>query len=456
MNIVILGAGELGRQLAWTLCENHRNKATVVDLSAERLERIRERLDVMIVHGDGASIPVLRQAGIDKASLLLAVTGSGPTNVLACKVARHFGVERTVCRVASDHFFSAEDGFPPAEMGIDHLINPLEDCVELIVRVARNPCVVERFSLAQSQAEICAFRVRRRSPLATTQLRDFPDEDLLVRIRFSLVIRNREILIPTGDFAFMPGDEVYAAGLAPDIERLVDFVEIKEKPRPVVIVTGATSISIMLVKRLVAEGKEVRVVEADPERARRMMDEVGEGVMFIQGDPTEADVLEDAGVAACETFIGALLDDEDNILGCLLAKNLGARKVIAVTSKAEYVDIVPAMGAIDCGFSPRLVAVNTVLNLLGGETVRVHAVLQRAHACVYELKIEARAPVCGKRIAEVLPASAIISLVFRDGASLAATGDTVLQEGDTAIVIAPPRDVVKIEPLLRRKRVFSL
>lgn len=456
MNIVILGAGELGRQLAWTLCENRKNKVVVVDLSADRLERLRERLDVMTVQGEGASVSVLRQAGIDKAELLLAVTGFDATNVLACKLSQHFGVQRTICRVSTDIFFSTEAGFPPAAMGIDHLIHPLDDCVSQIMGVVHHQCAIERIPLAAARVEICAFRVRSGSVLVGVRLRDFPERDLLSRIRFSLVIRNRRFSPPTGEFVFRAGDEVYAAGAREDIERLLDYVDMREKSSKVVIVAGASNISRPLVESLVRDGKSVRVVEPDADRARVLMDDIGQGVMFIQGDATEGDVLEDAGVQGCHSFIGALRDDEDNILSCVLAKNLGACKVIAVTNKAEYVDIVPAMNAIDCGFSPRLVAANSVLNLLSSDTVRVHALLQRVHAYVYEFEIQAGAPVCGKRIADTLPSSAIISIVFRDEIALPATGNMVLEAGDMAVVIARPKEVGRIESLLRRKRILPL
>lgn len=456
MNILILGAGELGKQLAWTLCDNRKNKVTVVDHSAARLERLRERLDVMTVSGEAASVGVLKAAGVDKAELLLAVTGSDASNVLACRIGRHFGVGRTVCRVSKDHFFSEADGFSPKEMSIDHLIHPLNDCVDQITRVIGHYCTIERFTLPNANCEICAFHVRPRSAIANIRLSEFPEKDLLRRVRFSLVMRNRRLLMPNGEFVFKSGDEVYAAGTARDIETLLDYVDIKIKHNSTIIVAGASPAARELVRRLKAEGQHVRVVESDGELAREMMDEVGDGVMFIQGNANEADVLEDAGIDKCQTFIGALADDESNILGCVLAKNMGASKVIAVTNKAEYVDIVPAMNAIDCGFSPRLVAVNSVLNLLSSETVRVHALLQRVQAYVYEFEVEDRAPVCGKKIVDAFPPSTIISLIFRGGEALPATGDMVLEAGDTAVVIARPKEAGRIESLLRRKRILPI
>ncbi len=457
MNIIILGAGELGRQLAWTLCDKN-NRVVVVDCAADRLERLRERLDVMTVHGEGASVSVLKQAGVDKAELLLAVTGNGATNVLACQIARHFGVDKTVCRVAADHFFSAEDDFPASCLGIDHLIFPEQECIDRIMGVIDHQSMVERLTLPHGGAEVFAFRIRSLSPLNGLRLMDFPDRELLARLRFALILRNQRLIVPSGQVTFMHNDEVYAAGPTAALEQLIELAAPEQRPCSLVIVAGATGIGRKLIDALLETGKTVRLVEGDLNQARRAMDEIDNRVMVIQGDPTESDVLEDAGIGQCHAFVSTLRDDEDNILSCVLAKQLGARKTISITNKAEYVDIVPAMNAIDCGFSPRLVAVNSVLSLLSNKTARVHAILQRTHAYVYEFEVQAGAPVCNKRIVDSTAAAkgAILALVVRGETSLPATGDVVLEPGDLVVIIARPQDVPRLEPLFRKKSFLNL
>jgi trk system potassium uptake protein TrkA len=179
--------------------------------------------------------------------------------------------------------------------------------------------------------------------------------------------------------------------------------------------------------------------------------------MVIEGDFTQAEVLEDAGVADCGAFISASRDDEDNILSCVLAKKLGAGKVINVSNKGEYMDIVPSMSAIDCGFSPRVGAVTAVLSLLGSDAVRVHAILHRAHAYVYGFEVQKNARVCNRRIADCgLSATVIFSLVFRGGATLPATGDVVLRENDVVSVLTVPQDVPRLERYFCQRGVFGL
>lgn len=456
MDIIILGAGEVGKQLAWTLCDK-KNNVVVVDISEENLALLRERLDVLAIQGNCADIDLLKKAGIQSAALLLAVTGSDASNVLACQVARHFGVGRTVCRLSSQHFFSEEDGFPPSALGIDHAIFPEDECVSRIMNVLRHRDVVERITFRDGQTEMSGMRIQKGAPLDGLRLRDFPDRDILSQIRFSAIIRNQHLLSPSGNTVFLAGDEVYVAGTTENVNRLLGVATSENRKITVVVLAGASAIARKLIPHLSSRGYKIRLIERDQRAAEQMIDSIDEAVMVIEGDFTRAEVLEDAGVADCDAFISASRDDEDNILSCVLAKKLGAGKVINVSNKGEYMDIVPSMSAIDCGFSPRVGAVNAVLSLLGNDTVRVHAILHRAQAYVYEFEVQKNAKVCNQRIADCgVPATAIFSLVFRDEETIPATGDVVLREMDVVSVLTVPQEVPKLERLFRRRGILGL
>jgi trk system potassium uptake protein TrkA len=454
MNIVILGAGELGRQLAWTLGDRQ-NKVVVIDTSGSHLERLRERIDVMTIQGDCADVAILKSAGIAKANLLIAVTGSDASNILACQVAKYYQVKRTICRLSSAHFFSEEDGYPASTAGIDDIIFPEEECVSRIMAVLEHQSLVEKLGFVHSDAKMCAFRITAKSPLVNTKLCDFADKELLKKVRFCLLIREQKLIVPSGNTVFYSSDEVYVSGANSETNVLLDMADPSNRPFSLVVVAGATRVGHKLITGLLESGKTVRVIEKDLDTARRVMDQLGKRVMVIHGDATEKDVLEDAGLDKCDAYISTLSDDEDNILSCVLAKKCGARKVICVTNKAEYMDIVPAMSAIDCGFSPRLVAVNTVLNLLGSTTARVHALLHRTHAYVYEFEVQKGASVCGKTIAESIPpGKGVLALVLRGETVLPATGETTLQAADKIAMIMEPHDVPRIEQLFRNRRFF--
>jgi len=455
MNIVILGAGEMGKQLAWTL-STKRNSVAVVDSQADLLTRLQDHLDVMTVQGDCADFGVLKRAGIEQAELLIAASGSDSSNVLACQIARHFGVKKTICRLSSQGFFSAEDGFSSELLGIDHTILPEEECIGRILRVLRHQCLVERVDFSVRDAQMCCVRVAPGSMLDGVKLADFPDRELVSSIRFSAILRAQHLLMPRGDTVLMPGDEVYVAGTRASVEALFDLADGERRRPSLILVAGATRIARGLVPRLVAEGYQVRVIEESQREGEQFLDDFGEGVMVVQGSPTDAHVLEEAGVSECGAFISVQQDDENNILGCILAKKQGARKVITVTNKAEYMEIVPALKPIDCGFSPRLIGVNLVLNLLGSETAHIHAMLHRTRAYVYEFRVMAGSRVCGQRIA-AHPAAfpATFALVLRGDQVLPAAGDVVLLDGDRVAVIATPEHEQQLAKVFRKPGLLS-
>ena len=234
----------------------------------------------------------------------------------------------------------------------------------------------------------------------------------------------------------------------------MDYNDPSPRPSQLVIVVGATTLARNLINRLIAGGYTVRVIEENADLCTQMLDELGEKVLVINGSPTDVEVLEEAEVANCGAFISVLRNDEQNIVGGILAKRVGAGKVIAVTNKAEYMDIVPAMKPIDCGFSPRLVAVNSVLNLLGSQTARVHAILHRTEAYVYEFDVQRNAQVSGKRVGDCARQSAaVFSLVMREDQAFAATAEVVLQEGDRVAVVSTQKNEERLAKMFARKKI---
>ena len=456
MNIIIIGAGEVGKQLAYTLCSKDKN-IVVIDSSIKLLNRLKDKLDVMTICGDCSNFNVLSNAEIKNADILIATTGSDASNILACQVAKHFKVKKTICRLSSRGYFSEKDGYTPSSLGIDHLIFPEEECVKRIIGVLEYNVIVEKIAFKFSKAQITAIKIPRSSPLAGVRVFDFPDPLLLPKIRFSAIIRDQKLIMPHGDTIFAVGDEVYVAGDRNSIDSLISLVDPDCCPVKNIIIAGATRIGINLAGKLIRAGYQVRIIEESAKKGEELLDELGENLMVINGDPTDGDVLDEAGISVCNAFISASNDDEENVLTCILAKKKGAQKVITTTNKAEYVDIIPGISGIDCGFSAGLVAVNSVLNLLGTETAKIHAILQRTVAYVYELHVTPTAPICNKRILDyVKELPVILSLVFRDGEMLIATGDLKLKAGDQVAAVSTPQNIKRLEQHFKKKKIFNL
>ncbi|OVE77108.1 Trk system potassium transport protein TrkA [bacterium F16] len=456
MKTIILGAGELGKNLAAILAEDHHD-VVVVDINQALLQRLQDRADVMVIHGNCASVKVLKDAGIDTADILVAATCDEAANILACKTASHYNVRRTFCRLHSSDFFDNEDGLTPKSFGITDVIVPEDDCVERIINVLKNSMVVERITFSLPEAVLLAVRISESGTIAGIGVRDIPHTDLLRKIRFAGLVRSGTLLVPDGDTVFRVGDEVYLSGMNEDVERALKIFEPKASPIKSVIIGDATRLGGKLAARLEAMGKHVKVIANDRQLGKSLLEKEGLKALVLHGDPTENDILREAGVDTCDAYVSTMKDDEDNILSSILAKKMGAGKVVAITNKAEYIDVVPDMRMIDCGFNSGLVAVNTVLRAIGGGRITegIEAALHRCHAYVYEFIVEDGAPVANMQIQAISnPHRAIFAMVFRQGKVLNAAGDLELQVGDIVAIMATPEKAEKISALFHSKKGF--
>lgn len=451
MKIIIVGAGELGRLLAATLCEG-RHDVVIVDSSDEGLERLKDKLDVMTVEGSCASVATLKRAGVADADALLAVSGDEAANILSCQIASRLGVKRTICRLYSSDCFSEEDGVTPEAFGVWRVFSPPEECVAKILSVLESKIVLEKIRFSNPDALMTVFEVTPSSLLAGTRVKDIPGPEMINSIRFAAIVRDRQFLIPHGDTIFIPGDKVYVAGHRERVSEFIRWISPDDSQLSRILIAGATDTGKALAERLCPTGCELRFIEKDQRKGERLLDELPAGIMVINGDPTDEEVLDEAGIDGCDAFISAAEDDEDNILCCIMAKRLGAKKVVTLTYKPEYIKIVPAMDTIDCGFSSTLVSVNVILRMLEAGTMRIDAILQRFHAHLTEFKIHRDSPVCGKPLSQCeLPPSAVFALVFRDGEVLSPSGDSSLAPGDTVVAIVTPDSAQELEPLLLKK-----
>ena len=454
MRIIIAGAGELGRLLASTLSTADHD-VTIIDADGGMLEHINDNMDIKVVEGSCVSIRTLKDAGVKNADALLAVSGDEAANILSCQLAAKLGVRKTVCRVNSPDCFSESDGVTPDKLGIWKCVSPSEECVGKIRSVLRNRLLVEKIRFSNPDAVMEVFRVTPSSLLAGTRVKDIPtDSGLLNSVRFAAIVRQKQFLIPHGDTIFVPGDKVYIAGSNRDVNNFIAWIseESISVQASRIVIAGATVTGKLLASALCTAGYDIRFVEKNQQKGEKLLDTLPPGVLVINGDPTDEEVLEEAGIRDCEGFVSAAQDDEDNILSCIMAKRLGARKTVAVTSKPEYIRIVPTMDMIDCGFSTTLTAVNSILRMLESGTMRIDAFLQMFHARLTEFRVSNSSPLCGKELAACnLPSSTLLALAFRKNEIFAPSGNTVFQPGDTVVAVVTPDAERELEPLFPEK-----
>ena len=450
MNIVIAGAGELGQLLAEKLTANGHD-VVIIDSSSDALENTSESLEVSLLEGSCIDPDILTRAGIQNADVLLAVSGDTAVNVLACQIASRLGTARTICRINDTSLFSSGKQLTPDSFGIWKYVSPPEECARKIAAVIGNRFLLEEIRFSHPDAVMQVFEIGRSSLLANARIKDMSmDPVLRDSIRFAAVIRGKHFVVPHGDTIFVPGDKVYIAGTTDNVREFIRWAtsDQPESAASRVIISGASEIGIRLAQMLAASGYDIRFIEKNSQVAERLSDLVPPGVAITNGNPTDEEILAEAGAGGCDVFISVDEDEENNILSCVIAKQQGARKTISVTTKPEYIRIVPLMDWIDCGISSSLVAVNAVLRMLETGTMRVDAYLQQYHAQLTEFRISNSSPLCGRSLATCkLPVSTLFALLFRDREVISPSGSTIFRPGDIVVAIVTEESKDELAPL---------
>lgn len=451
MKVIIVGAGELGRLLAKILSHvNH--EVVVIDSSYEELERLGDQFDIMRIEGSCTSVSVLKDAGAADAQALLAVSGDEASNIIACQIASKLGIRQTICRLFKSDSISEKDGVSPESFGIWKTFSTPEVSVRKIMEILRNRAVLEHIQFGHPDACMEIVRITDASGLVGVRLRDIAAPEMLKTVRIAAILHNSQFLIPSGDTIIGKDDRLYVAGTKAQVRNFVDSItSYAITPTPRIVIAGASVTGVLLAKMAFEANYDVRLIERSKRIAENVRDDLPTGLMIIHGDSTSELLLEEAGADTADVFISTADDDEDNILSCIMAKRIGAKKVVALTHKPEYIRIVPTMDLIDCGFSSSLTSVNAILRCFVSGAMRLDANLLHLGASFSEYKITKKSPIVGRALKDCqFPPGTILALIFRDGEVVTPSGDTVLQVNDTAVAIVTVETAKRLESLFPR------
>ncbi len=443
MKAVIVGAGNVGGNLASKLCHEHYDVA-LVDLSASALEKVGEHLDVLTVQGNGSDPRTLLKAGIEGADLLAAVTARDEINILACICGRSAGVRHKVARLSNAAMLSGGLDLRLSDLGVDYAVSPTQECAREITGLIRLPGAVEIVDLFEGRALAVGLRVSTESPLLRAPLKDYPDPEFLRRLRFIALRRGDRILTPAGDTQVLIGDEIYLAGPTNAIPAYAD-VMMPDRPRiERVIISGGGSLGFVLARQIEAADYETVLLEAD----QRLAEACSGGLrrtLVIRSEGVSSEALREAGVDEKTAFVAATDDDELNIISCLLAEKHGASLTIAQVMKPEYVPVIEGLSLLDRVVSTHLSVVNAVLRFVRGRNVRATTQLQTLPGELIEVAVREDLPWAGKAIRELrMPRGSIIASLERAGEVQVPTGDLTLLPGDRLVIFALPEAMPRL------------
>ena len=337
MQIIILGAGRVGESVAETLA-SEQNDITVIDPNGARLRNIEDRIEVRGVMGDGTQPSVLAAAGADNTDLFIACTAEDAVNLVACKVAHdRFNINKTIARLRSGEFVAgdallAKDGF-----AVDQVICPEGSVTRYMHQLIEYPEALQVLVFSQGRAHLVAVRVASGSEMATRTLAEFSQRNPDCRLRIVAVYRNDQEVALEPSVRIFPGDEVFFIVDRVLVRDALKLIRGPEVPVRRVMIAGGGRVGKRLASSL--EGKcQVKLIETDAQRCRLLADDLPNDMLVLQGDASDEDLLTDENVGDMDLFVAVTSDDEDNIMSAMLAKRLGARRVMAIVNRRAYAD----------------------------------------------------------------------------------------------------------------------
>ena len=451
MKILVLGAGQVGGTLAENLAKEN-SDVTVVDNDAARLRELRDRLDIQTIQGMASHPDVLRRAGAEDADLLVAVTNSDEVNMVACQVSYSlFRTPMKIARIRASAYTTRAGFFSKEHMPIDVLINPEQVVTDQIERLIQYPGALQVVDFAHGMLQLVAVKAYRDGPLVHQELKTLRAHVPNVDTRVAAIYRRDHVITPQGDTVIEADDEVFFIAARRDIRAVMSELRGLEKPYKRIMIAGGGHIGERLARQL-EKRYSVKIIERHPGRCEALSETLDKTVV-LEGDVTDGDLLRDENIEQTDVFCALTNDDEANIMSSMLAKRLGARKVMTLISKPAYVDLVQG-GEIDVAISPQQATTSEVLvHVRRGDVARVHS-LRRGAAEAMEAVAHGdsrSSRVVGHTLDEIeLPKGTTIGAIVRGEEVLIAHDHLVVQPDDHVIMfLSDKRRIQDVEALFQ-------
>lgn len=459
MKILILGAGQVGGTLAENLA-NEANDITVVDSDSVRLRELQDRLDIRTMHGRASYPTILKDAGAEDADMVIAVTNSDETNMVACQVTKLlYKTPTTICRVRAGAYLGKQElfynrdtekeldrlrGFP-----IDVLISPEHLVTQHITRLIEYPGTLQVLEFSKGLARLVALRATKGGPLVGRELSYLRTHMPKIDTRVAAIFRKDRAIMPQGDTVIEDGDEVFFIAAADHIRSVMSELQPLSKPYKRIFICGGGNIGYRLANTLESR-YQVKILERDHERCV-MLSERLQKTVVLEGNAANKDILLEENIESTDVFCAVTNDDETNIIASLLAKRLGARKVLTLINNPDYVDLIQG-GVIDVAISPQQTTIGSLLtHVRRGDVVNVHSLRRGAAEAIEAIAHgdHRSSKVVGKRLDEIhLPPGTTIGAIVRHNEVLIAHDHLRVQPDDHVILFLVDksriRDVEKL------------
>ncbi len=453
---MILGAGSVGVSVAESLC-SELNDITVIDTNSAQLAALQDRADLKTIVGNGTHVTTLRQAGVDDADLFIATAAKDETNLVACQLAsKIFNVPNRIARIRAPEFqnhpeITGDDGFC-----VDYLICPVQTVCDYIEKLIEFPEALQVLEFADGKACLIAVRAYAGGPLVSQPIRELKAHIPNIDCRIVAIYRAGRTVDPDGSTMIEAGDEVFFLAATENIREVLSELRSMDKPVRRIMIAGGGNIGLRL-GRALADRYQVKLIEANRERCDYLAMQLGGKSLVLHGDSTDEDLLIDENVADMDLFIALTSDDENNIMSCMLAKRLGARRVISLINRQAYAELMEG-SRIDIAIVPAQTTIGQLLtHVRRGDIAAVHSLRRGAAEAIEGIAHgDAKSSkLVGRKIEEVeLPKGAAIGAIVRqrEGQTqvIMAHHDILIHSDDHIIVFVSNRSMIpKVEKLFQ-------
>lgn len=451
MKIIILGAGQVGASVSEALA-NEANDITVIDSNAKRLQELQDRLDIRTVVGHASYPEILSQAGADDADMIIAVTNSDEINMVACQIAYTiFHTPTKIARVRSVEYLSQPQLFAQEALPVDVLISPEQLITDYILRLIENPGALQVLDFAGGKVQLVGLKAFYGGPLVGHELRTLREHMPGIETRVAAIFRRGKAITPEGNTIIEADDEVFFVAAKKHIRSVMGELRRLDKPIKRVIIAGGGNIGKRLSSAL-EQNYQVKIIDHNPSRTDSISHEVDKAIVLL-GDAADEDLLLEENIEHTDVFCAVTNDDEANILSAMLAKRLGARKVMALINRTAYVDLVQS-GIIDIAISPQQVTIGSLLtHIRRGDVSVVHSLRRGAAEAIEAVAHgdEKSSKVVGRAIEDIkLPPGTSIGAIVRGDEVIIVHHDSVVEPEDHVILfLVDKKRIPEVERLFQ-------
>lgn len=451
MKIIILGAGQVGSSLAENLT-SEANDITVIDTNETILQALQDRLDLCTIVGHASHPDILRLAGADDADMLIAVTDSDETNMIACQVAYTvFHTPTKIARVRALGYLSHPQLFQQEALPVDVLISPEQLITDYIQSLISHPGTLQVLDFADKKIQLVGVRAYYGGPLVGHELNNIKKHIPGVDIRVAAIYRRDRAIIPHGNTVIEADDEVFFVAAPQCIRDMISELRKLDKPYKRIMIVGGGNIGKRLAQAL-ENDYQVKLIDHNMARAHELSKELDKTIV-LNGDASDGNLLIEENIESIDIFCAVTNDEEANILSCMLAKKLGAHKVMSLINRAAYVDLIQG-GEIDIAISPQQSTISSLLaHVRRGDVVRVHSLRRGAAEAIEAIAHgdKTTSKVVGREIADLkLPPGTTIGAIVRGNNVIIAHHNTVIESEDHVILfLIDKKHIADVERLFQ-------